>query len=67
VRNLLDVTGCPLVDALSTVTTVPARLLRLADRGAIAPGAIADLVVLGDRADVAATVVAGRVASLPAA
>jgi N-acetylglucosamine-6-phosphate deacetylase len=66
VRNLLAVTGCPLVDALHTVTTVPARLLRLDDRGAIAPGAVADLVVLDERVEVVATVLAGRVVTAPA-
>ena len=67
VRNLMAVTGCALIDALHTVTTVPARVLGLADRGVIAAGAVADLVVLGERADVVTTVVAGCVASAPAA
>jgi N-acetylglucosamine-6-phosphate deacetylase len=62
-RNLLAVTGCALMDALPTVTTVPARLLGLTDRGVIAPGAVADLVVLGEGTEVVATVVAGRVAT----
>jgi N-acetylglucosamine-6-phosphate deacetylase len=66
VRNLLAVTGCTLVDALQTVTAVPARVLGLADRGVIAPGAVADLVVLGGDTDVVATVVAGRVIHTPA-
>jgi N-acetylglucosamine-6-phosphate deacetylase len=65
VRNLVAVTGCSLVDALHAVTTVPARLLGLADRGAIAPGAVADLVVLADGLDVVATVVAGHVVDRP--
>jgi N-acetylglucosamine-6-phosphate deacetylase len=62
VGNLMAVTGCSLVEALHSVTTVPARVLGLPDRGSIVEGAIADLVVLTERAEVVATVAEGRVA-----
>jgi beta-aspartyl-dipeptidase (metallo-type) len=39
--------GLPLDDILPPLTSAPARLLRLTRKGAIAPGADADLVVLG--------------------
>jgi len=61
VANLVAVTGCSLVEALRTVTSVPARLLGLPDRGVIAEGAVADLVVLTEQVEVVATVVDGRV------
>ncbi|MEU4559850.1 N-acetylglucosamine-6-phosphate deacetylase [Actinoplanes sp. NPDC023936] len=38
--------GLPLTDAVTMASTTPARLLGLTDRGAIAPGLRADLVVL---------------------
>ncbi|MEU4691674.1 N-acetylglucosamine-6-phosphate deacetylase [Actinoplanes sp. NPDC023714] len=38
--------GLPLVDAVKMASTTPARLLGLTDRGAIAPGLRADLVIL---------------------
>jgi N-acetylglucosamine-6-phosphate deacetylase len=60
VRNLIAWTGCSLVDALRTVTAVPARLLRLRDRGRIATGCQGDLVVLGRSLEVVATFVGGR-------
>jgi len=44
-RNLVSV-GLPLADACARVSTVPARYLGLADRGRLAPGCSADLVVL---------------------
>jgi N-acetylglucosamine-6-phosphate deacetylase len=47
VRNLVDVTGCALSEALATVTTTPARAVGVdGERGRIAPGYVADLVLL---------------------
>lgn len=47
-RNLVEV-GLELADAARCVSTIPADYLGLADRGRIAPGARADLVVLDPR------------------
>jgi N-acetylglucosamine-6-phosphate deacetylase len=48
-RNLVQQLGLPLAEASRRTATLAAQHLGLADRGAIAPGAWADLVVL-DRA-----------------
>ena len=61
VRNFIAFTGCSLSDALATVTTVPAHLLGLADRGQIAPGFIADLTLLTPDVHVAGTIVGGQI------
>jgi len=58
-RNLVRFTGCAPADALETVTATPARLLRLADRGRLRPGARADVVLLTPDLEVAATFVGG--------
>lgn len=47
VRRAVD-SGLSIVDAVAMAATTPARVLGLADRGAIAPGMRADLVVLDD-------------------
>ncbi|MGQ9713907.1 MAG: N-acetylglucosamine-6-phosphate deacetylase [Anaerolineae bacterium] len=61
VRNLMAFTGCTLPEALQTVTLTPARLLGLEGRmGRIAPGCLADLVLLDHDLHVVATLVAGR-------
>jgi N-acetylglucosamine-6-phosphate deacetylase len=61
VRNLIEFTGCSLGEALSTVTAVPARLLGVShERGQIAPGCLADLVLLNADLSVAATIVRGQ-------
>jgi N-acetylglucosamine-6-phosphate deacetylase len=52
--------GVPLEQALHAASTVPARLLGLADRGTIAPGRRADLVALDPHLQVAGVWVAGR-------
>ncbi|MGQ0848175.1 MAG: N-acetylglucosamine-6-phosphate deacetylase [Actinomycetota bacterium] len=60
VRNLITLTGCSPAEALAAASTVPARLLRLEDRGAIKPGARADLVLFDRAMELAATIVAGE-------
>ena len=61
VRNLVEFTGCSLVDAIATVTTTPADLLRLTDRGRITLGAHADLTILDADGGLRATVIGGDV------
>jgi beta-aspartyl-dipeptidase (metallo-type) len=52
--------GMPLEEALRPVTETPARLFRLGGKGRIAPGADADLLVLGADLRVQATMAGGR-------
>jgi N-acetylglucosamine-6-phosphate deacetylase len=60
-RNLLAFTGCALEEALQTITTTPARAIGLEhQRGQIAPGYVADLVLLSPDLHVRGTVVAGE-------
>lgn len=60
-RSLLRITGCSLQEALPTITSTPAAVLGLADRGRLAPGAVADLVFLDDDLEVVRTLAAGEV------
>ncbi len=62
VRNLVAWAGVTLVEAVAAVTSTPAAVLGLPDRGVVAPGAAGDLVLLTDTGEVVATVIAGRVA-----
>jgi len=62
VRNLMAFTGCDLADALATVTSTPADLLGLTDRGRIRVGARADLTVLTATGELVATIVDGAIA-----
>lgn len=59
-RNLIQYTQTSLFDTLPTITRNPATLLRLADRGRIAPGYIADLVLLTPDYEVVATWAQGQ-------
>jgi N-acetylglucosamine-6-phosphate deacetylase len=60
-RNLVAWTNCPLPAALATITTTPADLLGLGhERGRIAPGYLADLVLLTPGLHVRATMVEGE-------
>jgi N-acetylglucosamine-6-phosphate deacetylase len=62
VRNLMAYTGCSLADALATVTSTPADLLGLPDRGRIRAGARADLTIVDPAGHLHRTVVAGTTA-----
>ena len=66
VRNLVTFTGCTAAEAVAAVTATPARLLGLADRGALEAGRRADVVVLDATLHVVATFVSGELAHLVA-
>jgi N-acetylglucosamine-6-phosphate deacetylase len=60
-RNLMAFTHCSLREALTPMTKTPARLLHLeTERGSIAPGYFADLVLLTPDLRVAATMTQGQ-------
>lgn len=54
-RNFVTFTGAAVEDAFATVTMVPAWLLGLGDRGRLAPGARADVVLWSERLELEAT------------
>lgn len=58
-RNLIAWTRASVPDAVRTVSSTPARVLGLTDRGVIAPGRRADLTVLDHELRVVETIVAG--------
>jgi N-acetylglucosamine-6-phosphate deacetylase len=61
-RTLIAATRCDLTEALATVTSTPAELLSLGDgRGQLEVGGRADITLLTEALDVAATLVAGDV------
>jgi N-acetylglucosamine-6-phosphate deacetylase len=62
VRNLVTFTGCAVPDAVATVTSTPAAVLGLTDRGRLERGARADVTVLDDDLHVVETVIGGEVA-----
>jgi len=62
VRNLIAFTGCSLADALATVTSTPADMLGLVDRGRIHRGARADLTILDQGGNLRHTIIAGEAA-----
>jgi N-acetylglucosamine-6-phosphate deacetylase len=62
VRNLIAFAGCSLADALATVTSTPATLLGLSDRGVIRAGARADLTIVDHAGGLHRTIVGGDTA-----
>ena len=62
VRNLVAFTGCSVPEAVATVTSTPAVMFGLADRGRLVVGGRADVTVLDPELHVVATIVGGVVA-----
>jgi N-acetylglucosamine-6-phosphate deacetylase len=60
-RNVITMTGCAPVEAVTAVTEAPARLLGRPDLGVLRPGAAGDIAVLDANLEVVATIVAGVV------
>ena len=65
-RNFVAFTGVAPEDALATVTTVPAWLLGLGDRGRLAPGARADVVLWSEDFEVERTFFGEKGCQVPA-
>jgi len=60
VRVFRDLTGCPLWQAVRMASLTPAEIVHsAADIGSIAPGKLADLLILDDQVNVHATYVGG--------
>jgi N-acetylglucosamine-6-phosphate deacetylase len=62
VRNLAAFSGCSLSEACRAAAAAPAAVLGVTDRGRLAPGARADLVVLTATGDVTTTIIGGATA-----
>ena len=60
-RNLMAWTGCSLYEAVRTMTATPAELFNLSNKGRIAIGADADLVLVDENINIKATVVGGEI------
>ncbi|MBO9539243.1 N-acetylglucosamine-6-phosphate deacetylase [bacterium] len=60
VRNMVQMVKVPLHEAIAMASDVPARSLGLSHLGRVAPGYLADLVLLSHDLDVRATFVGGR-------
>ena len=61
VRNLIAFTNCSLAEASTAASATPATLAKRDDIGRLAPGSLADVVLLDRDLQVVATVVGGRV------
>ncbi|MBC7109126.1 MAG: N-acetylglucosamine-6-phosphate deacetylase [Methanomassiliicoccales archaeon] len=62
VRNMVHLVGLPLIEAVKMATWTPARILGIGhERGLLAPGMKADLVVFDEEFNVRITIVEGKI------
>lgn len=60
VRNMRDLAGAPLVDAVKMMTLTPARLVNLRQKGMLAPGMDADFTIFDEDIRVSCTISRGE-------
>jgi N-acetylglucosamine-6-phosphate deacetylase len=61
IRNFVAYSGCSLFEALTTITTTPARLLGVGhERGTLTVGAAADVVLMTSEMQIKTTLIDGR-------
>jgi len=64
VRNMIKMAGCSMVDAVKMITIVPARIMNIdQQKGSIAIGKDADIVIFNEDINVEMTIVRGKVVS----
>ena len=61
VRNMTKWSGCSLAEAVRMVTLNPARLLGLENKGRLAPGCEADIVIMNQDGEIELTMRAGKI------
>ncbi|PWT76864.1 MAG: N-acetylglucosamine-6-phosphate deacetylase [Bacteroidetes bacterium] len=62
IRNMIQMAGAPLVDAVRMMTTTPAEIMNLSDKkGTIEVGKDADIVIFDDDLQVKMTMVQGKI------
>jgi N-acetylglucosamine-6-phosphate deacetylase len=64
VCNIMEAANLSLFEALPMATSVPARSMGLRNKGSLAAGMDADLIILGDAVNVLLTMVAGEIVFL---
>lgn len=60
VRNMRDLAGAPITDAVKMITLTPARIMGFGTKGLLAPGMDADLTVFDEDVRVSCTVAGGE-------
>lgn len=60
VRNMRDLAGAPITDAVKMMTMTPARIMGFESKGVLAPGKDADLVLFDEKIQIQRTIRGGK-------
>ena len=62
VRNMVDLAGVPLTDAVQMITSTPARIMGVSDKkGSLVKGKDADIIIFDDRINIQTTIIKGSI------
>jgi len=61
VRNMVNMAGVPLIEAVKMATAVPAKIMKAHTKGELVPGKDADIVLFDDDINISRTIIGGRV------
>jgi N-acetylglucosamine-6-phosphate deacetylase len=60
-RNMIEASGAQMADIIPSLSTTPAALLNLQQKGVVRPGADADLTLVTPQGEVVVTIVRGQI------
>jgi N-acetylglucosamine-6-phosphate deacetylase len=62
VRNMIQLAGVPLIEAVQMASAIPARILKIDDKkGSLEPGKDADVVIFDENININTTIVNGKI------
>lgn len=62
VRNMINLTGVPLTDAVKMMTSTPAKVMEVNEtKGTLAPGKDADIIIFNENIEILKTIIKGNI------
>jgi N-acetylglucosamine-6-phosphate deacetylase len=61
VSNMINMAGVPLIDAVKMITSTPAKIVGANNKGVLAPGKDADIIIFDENINIKTTIINGKI------